>query len=950
MLLRGLFICLLSLSTVACAERDELLLELEFNAGKSTSLSNNSDGQQYQLEHVFTKARFKPPTDPYWREECPVGNCVKFDGYSNFVEIADFDASSLENGFQISVWLAPHAFEWGDGQQYSGVVSQFDPQAKAGFIFGVYRHGQWGLKVGDGLRVVEALVDERLLPRDKWSLVVAQYDPAAGSLNLYLDGRPLKTKIDENGIGFLPADLPLRIGKHSVPVRLDGIFHLNMYNGLIDELSIGAGLSSAAEINTAYEAVLAENGGALPEISWASADLPRSTLDGDHHRPQYHLTPTAHWMNEPHAPLYFNGRYHLFFQKNPHGPFWHQIHWGHWISEDLAHWQELPIALYPEQGDLTPDAVWSGSAALDANGEPALFFTAGNDSAASRQRTGLARPTDISDPMLTKWTMHPAPVTLQQRGQGDFGNFRDPFVFKDGSKDRWYQLVTSGIPGGSGTALVFDSDNLVDWTYRGPLFSTNINKYPEVGTVWELPVLLPIGTGVDGRPRHVFMLSPVGEGSVREVWYWIGVWESADYRFVPDHEEPRKFDFGRDHFTGPSGFVDPKTGRAIVFSIAQGEATPQQEQLSGWAHNAGLPVEMWLGDDDRLRLAPIEELQLLRSETLIELRDVDLATARSALANATGDSLEIEIVAELPAKSDESLTLTFRKAPDGSEQTQLRYRPGDERFEIDRTRTTLNPDMRTHGVQGGTASGAGNEVRLRVYLDRSMVEAYLNDLKTLTSRVYPSQLDATGLDIDAPDGARFESLTVWRMGSAFGDLVPAAPSAVPFKADTWASDIPNHDFSECKLGRFWTVKSGNAFSDAAITSATHFANNVAFNPSQRIPGGCHLWGAEVADGDAATGVMESNAFVLGGDGWINFLIAGKDNVDEIYLALVAEASGEEIHRATGSNHDKHRRVYWDASDHLGKRLFFRAVDGDSTVGGHLSFDDINARFAATAGQ
>ena len=79
----------------------------------------------------------------------------------------------------------------------------------------------------------------------------------------------------------------------------------------------------------------------------------------DPHRPQYHFLPPINWMNEPHAPLYWNGRYHIFYQFNPHGPYWGNIHWGHAVSEDLVHWTHLPIALAPEPGSDSVGA-WSG--------------------------------------------------------------------------------------------------------------------------------------------------------------------------------------------------------------------------------------------------------------------------------------------------------------------------------------------------------------------------------------------------------------------------------------------------------------------------------------------------------------------------------------------------------------------------------------------------------------
>src|SRR5690606_12486726 len=131
--------------------------------------------------------------------------------------------------------------------------------------------------------------------------------------------------------------------------------------------------------------------------------------------------------------IYFEGKYHLFYQHNPQGPYWAQIHWGHWVSDDMVNWRDLPIALSPEKGAVDPDGVWSGSAAYDENGLPALFFTAGDDSESPNQRVGLARScfAKDGDTDLVNWQKHPVPLIVQQKGQGMFGDFRDTFVWRE---------------------------------------------------------------------------------------------------------------------------------------------------------------------------------------------------------------------------------------------------------------------------------------------------------------------------------------------------------------------------------------------------------------------------------------------------------------------------------------------------------------------------------------
>ena len=726
------------------------------------------------VSFVFNEARYKPNSDPQWRASsaCIKNGCLLFDGYSTDIEAPGLSTQQMAAGWTASAWVAPHAFEWGDGGQYSGFMSQYDEQAKSGFSFGMYRFGTWGIKLGFGVSEFDLRVTDRKLPKDRWSHVAASYEPRSRRVQLFLDGELVASgATPKEGAFTLPAR-GLTIGRHSEPRKVAGIFEMNTFLGLMDEVRIEAGARDAATVAATMRSDLAARGGKLPQPARADLTIDAAVFDGDRHRPQYHAMPDFGWMNEPHGAFYYQGQYHLFFQKNPFGPFWHQIHWGHWVSPNMVHWRELPMALAPEDDTLAPDGIWSGSATYKKDGTPMLFFTAGNDSAPVRERSAVAWPKNSADPELVQWEKHPVPVTVQEEGNGSKGDFRDPFVFRDDEGDRWFQLVASREPGRSGTALVYESTDLMNWKARGPLFTIDPVKYPAFDRTWELPLLLPIGKGRDGRPRHAFLVDVKAQA-----YYWTGVFDSASARFIPDSEAPRVFDLGENHFSGPTGFVDPKTGRSIVFSIAQGQRTARQEWDSGWAHNAGLPIALGIGADGDLRLAPIAELASLRQELLLDLSHVTAATAAARLAGVKGDLLEVELELAPAPGNTTPRSLVLRKTPDNAERTTLVIDQANKRFEIDRTHTTLDPEARSRGVQGGAFDARGEHLRLRVFLDRSMIEAYLNERKSLTSRVYPSRLDATGLALNAAPGDRIVKLRVWRMGASNGKpVVPAQPA------------------------------------------------------------------------------------------------------------------------------------------------------------------------------
>ena len=901
------------------------------------------------VRFVFNAGRYKPASDPDWRNGCVVGSCLRFDGYSTRVESGALQAE-LADGFTVSAWVAPHAFEFGHGGKLSGVVGQYDEAGRRGFVFGLYRHGRWGLRLGFGASTDTGLyLDEvKLLPVDAWSHIAAVYAAGQDEVALYLNGRETERfSVDAGAIAGAPAFLPAAdeaviLGRHPSGEHLLGIFPFHSFNGLMDEVRIHATALDAARVQALVNADLG-GAGAAPELAFEQTWLAPERLDGDKHRPQFHLIPDSHWMNEPHAPVYYNGRYHLFYQSNPHGPFFNHIHWGHWVSEDMLRWRELPLAIRPGNDDLAPDGIASGSATLDGNGHPVLYFTALNGAASPGQRIAMARPDALTDPDLVRWNPHPAPVNVQQSGQGLFGEFRDPFVFKDPTETRWYQFVTSGIPGGSGTALVYDSVDLLEWTYRGPLFSVDIEQYPQVGRVWELPVMLPLGPGSDGRDRHILMINAAGGGKL-DVYYWIGVWNSTSYRFTPDRGAPQVLDLGEGFFTGPSGFVDTSggTARPIVFSIAQGVRVAMVDATAGWAHNGGLPIELALADDDTVRLKPIDEVATLRGETLVDLGGVSVAQARNALADVRGDTLEIELtLRDLdPEDRSQQASLIVRRSPTTNEMTLLSYIPFTGRFHADRSRSSIDPDVfNNSGVQGGIVPGERTELRLRAFVDRSLIEAYVNERRSLTTRAYPAALDALEVDLNAPASVSVAALRVWRVNPVREGAGPARPGSYATDAATWTSVLSNHDFATGDLSG-WTVEEGTAFSAAGVTRETRFWNRHPFNSSGRIPGGYHFWGFNAA-GDAPTGVMRSERFVLGGSGQINFLMAGGRDIDNLYVALVLDSSGEEVLKSTGAGFEQYFRVFWDASQWRGERMYIRVVDRASGGFGHVNIDDVH---------
>jgi beta-fructofuranosidase len=719
------------------------------------------------IHYIFNT--IKPYNDPVRRKGISGGSLV-FDGFSNWIERPSNKFVTPTNAISITVWVAPRAFEHGDANKLSAIVNQQNISAKSGFALGMFRHGRWSFQVGTGKEFLEVWDEGNLIPRRQWSYLVGTYDASKGTAMLYLNGKMISQKKLVQNLPIQPANEPLIIGKHNQPERLNdrSPIQLNMFNGLMDDLKIFNRALTSTEIQSSYESYVARHGNKIPQISYEEIKIDRLQYKDDPNRPQYHAIPPGNWMNEPHAPFYYNGKYHLTYQHNPTGPYWHQIHWGHWASDDLVHWYDVPEAIFPGNDTVSPDGIWSGSASVDENGIPVYFYTFGNWSKVRNQGVALSFPKNPKDPNLSEWIKDGKPLITQGDSQGLTGEFRDPFAWKDKQDNKWYLLVGSGIQDKGGTAWFYESDDFKNWKLRGSFYQSNYEKYPFLGSIWELPVFLPIGKYENGESKYIMIVSPKGYRQNVEVYYWLGRFDKKNGKFIPDNEEPQYWDYGVRTFIGPSGFVDPKTGRVLIFTIAAGGHGP------GWSGNASFPTHIFLNKDGKLGVKPIEELQTLRKKELISLKNKTLSQANDALKNIRGDMLEIVLDMESNATK---YGIKIRKSPDDKEETVIFYDAINKKLKTDLSKTSLERLGFVKDPLSGTDKRAdlighfdlnGEDFKLHIFIDKALIQAYANDQKTITTWAYPSLEESKGLQIWSDGGdAKIKSMQVWEMKSIY---------------------------------------------------------------------------------------------------------------------------------------------------------------------------------------
>jgi beta-fructofuranosidase len=304
-------------------------------------------------------------------------------------------------------------------------------------------------------------------------------------------------------------------------------------------------------------------------------------------------------------------------------------------------------------------------------------------------------------------------------------------------------LIGSGLKGVGGTALLYHSPDLVEWEYLHPLC---VGDKSETGEMWECPDFFPLGS------RHVLLVSVL-----QTTLALLGTYENG--RFTA--ESVQNLDHGG-YFYAAKSFLDGQ-GRRIVWAwIWEGRSAV------GWAGVMSLPRVITRGADGRLQMEVAPELQALRGERRA-LSDQRLAPGRPfELDGVRGDCLEI--AAEIDVGSAAQVGLRVRRSPDGEEETVVVYDRDLRTITQDRTRSSLGEGLEQSLRSGPLHSAPDEPLRLRVFLDRSVIETFANDRTCLTGRVYPKRPDSLAVQLFAAGGAAtVRRLECWQMQPIWAD-------------------------------------------------------------------------------------------------------------------------------------------------------------------------------------
>jgi fructan beta-fructosidase len=482
--------------------------------------------------------------------------------------------------------------------------------------------------------------------------------------------------------------------------------------------------------------------------------------DTPSHRPHYHFTPRSNWINDPNGLLYYEGEYHLFYQYNPQGPLHDNLSWGHAVSRDLLHWEELPVAIPYQDGVMA----FSGSAVVDwhdtsgfgQDGRPPLVavFT-GHHPQSHLQDQRLAYSNDRG----RTWVLYEGNPVL------DIGarDFRDPKVFWHAPSQKWVMAL---VLSDEHKVRFYGSSDLKAWRFLsdfGPLGST--------GGVWEVPELLELPVENSGETAWLLKVD-IGAGGPwggSAAQYFTGYFDGT--HFIPDAvslEQPRWVDHGPDFYAALSWSDLPAEQRRRVWmGWMNNWAYAKDVPTYPWRGLLSLPRRLSLASDPRtgtlsLLQNPVEELATLRRDPF-RLENIPLGEGRLPL-EPRGVALEIALELELGTARECGLRLRVGDA----EATVVGYNAQKRELYLDRRNSgSVDFSDRFAGRHSVPLLPQAGRIALRVFLDTCSVELFADGGGAVVSSLIFPRPSSTGLELFVEGGsAVVRHLELWKLDRA----------------------------------------------------------------------------------------------------------------------------------------------------------------------------------------
>lgn len=444
------------------------------------------------------------------------------------------------------------------------------------------------------------------------------------------------------------------------------------------------------------------------------------------YRPVYHHTPAYGWMNDPNGMFYKDGVYHLYFQYNPYGSMWANMTWGHSTSRDLTHWTYEGTAIVPDAWG----AIFSGSCVVDhentagfGKGAVVAFYTSAKSTPwGDVQSESMAYSLD-NGKTFTKYEGNPI-LTSSER------DFRDPKVFWYAPGKHWVMMLAVGQH-----MEIYSSVNLKDWKKESE-FGAMQGAH---GGVWECPDLVEIPVEGTRQKKWVLIcnLNPGGPFGGSAAQYFVGSFDGKT--FVNESPTLTKWmDWGKDNYATVTWNNAPD-GRCVALGW-----------MSNWQYANNVPTRQYrsantiardltlyrVGEELYLKSTPSPEVKKARGEKVSKPSfNVAGEYEVASLLDDNKGAYEVELVIQNQGASKIAFCLLNEKG----EKVSMHYDLARRQFVMDRSESGTVDFSKDFPAVTVAPADTDKELTLRLFVDRSSIEAFGEDGKfVMTNLVFPS--------------------------------------------------------------------------------------------------------------------------------------------------------------------------------------------------------------------
>ncbi|MBS1596846.1 MAG: glycoside hydrolase family 32 protein [Bacteroidetes bacterium] len=475
------------------------------------------------------------------------------------------------------------------------------------------------------------------------------------------------------------------------------------------------------------------------------------------YRPQFHFTPAINWTNDPNGLVYYNGKYHLFYQYNPLGNIWGHMSWGHATSIDLIHWKHLPVAIPEEKGTM----IFSGAAVMDEHNTsgfaqkkgtvPMVAIYTGNFVADTSNRDNYLQSQNVAYSLDdgTSWIKYKKNPVLDLHKK----DFRDPSVFWYAPQKKWIMAVV--LPH-EHIVQFYGSSNLTSWNHLsdfGPAGDTN--------DIWECPNLVQVPVaGSTSKKKWVLFNSQQDR-----MQYFVGEFDGTKFINENPASEIYRPDYGPDYYAGITYNNLPSNQPPVLLAWVNNWTYANDIPTRPWKGMMSLPRQLSLKKINNawtLIQKPVPAIYKLRGELW---EDTKVKVDKENKLPVYSQQCEIEINWQPVANTISGIYIAAGK----NNKLVIGYDAKEQKLFMDRTNAgdiSFNKKFGELSKYETKISLKENELRLHIFFDQSVVEVFANGgERVMTMQLFPEEAYQEITLYSEQGSNTFQDVKVWKMGS-----------------------------------------------------------------------------------------------------------------------------------------------------------------------------------------